>query len=115
MQLARARALPPADSALGDEPKLLLYALSQQATVGPNNTPQPWGWNVVDKAKWQGWQQLVRMRARARARSPLWRRVRRTNADAGAPRVRRACRWLATRLAPPSTSCDTHAPPGQHG
>ena len=55
----RPAAARPTDNALGDEPRLLLYALSQQATVGPNNTPQPWGWNVVDKAKWQSWQQLV--------------------------------------------------------
>jgi acyl-CoA-binding protein len=49
-----------AGDAIKDEPKLLLYALSQQAVLGPNTSPQPWGWNVVDSAKWQSWSQLVR-------------------------------------------------------
>ncbi|KIZ01419.1 hypothetical protein MNEG_6538, partial [Monoraphidium neglectum] len=47
--------------AIKDEPKLLLYALSQQAVLGPNTSPQPWGWNVVDSAKWQSWSQLGKM------------------------------------------------------
>ncbi|KAI8475739.1 MAG: hypothetical protein J3K34DRAFT_480381 [Monoraphidium minutum] len=49
------------EGTLGDEPRLLLYALSQQAAAGPNTTPQPWGWNVVDSAKWQSWKQLGNM------------------------------------------------------
>jgi hypothetical protein len=51
---------PPPDKTLKDEPRLLLYALEQQAVAGPCNTPQPWAWNLVESAKWQGWKQLVR-------------------------------------------------------
>eukprot|EP00887_Chlorella_sp_A99_P000351 scaffold13.g351.t1 len=43
---------------LTEESKLLLYALHQQATVGPCNEPKPWGWSVVNNAKWQSWKQL---------------------------------------------------------
>lgn len=32
--------------------QLLLYALNQQASLGPNNTPKPWGWGV-ESTKWQ--------------------------------------------------------------
>lgn len=43
---------------LSQENQLLLYALNQQATVGPNTTNKPWGWNVVEATKWQGWKEL---------------------------------------------------------
>jgi acyl-CoA-binding protein len=43
---------------LSEESKLLLYSLHQQATVGPCNEPKPWGWSVVNNAKWQSWKQL---------------------------------------------------------
>jgi len=49
------------DKALADEPRLLLYALGQQALSGPNTAPQPWAWNVVESAKWQSWRQLGTM------------------------------------------------------
>lgn len=49
---------PSGDNPLTEESKLLLYALSQQAAVGPCNEPRPWGWNVVNNAKWQSWKQL---------------------------------------------------------
>ena len=39
----------------------MLYALQQQATVGPCKDPKPWGWNVVESAKWQSWHQLGEM------------------------------------------------------
>ncbi|KAG7671615.1 putative Acyl-CoA-binding domain-containing protein 5 [Nannochloris sp. 'desiccata'] len=46
------------DSDLPEESKLLLYALQQQANIGPCDEPRPWGWNVVSNAKWQSWKQL---------------------------------------------------------
>ncbi|KAL4424739.1 hypothetical protein ABPG77_000082 [Micractinium sp. CCAP 211/92] len=48
---------------LSEESKLLLYSLHQQATVGPCNEPKPWGWSVVNNAKWQSWKQLGDMPA----------------------------------------------------
>lgn len=48
---AGARALP-------DETRLILYALGQQAAEGPCTQPKPWGWNIVENAKWQSWRQL---------------------------------------------------------
>jgi acyl-CoA-binding protein len=46
---------------LHNEAKLLLYALKQQADIGPCKDPKPWGWNVVESAKWQSWSQLGSM------------------------------------------------------
>ncbi|CAI0551201.1 unnamed protein product, partial [Linum tenue] len=40
---------------------LLLYALNQQATVGPCNTPKPSAWNAVELSKWKSWQGLGNM------------------------------------------------------
>lgn len=37
---------------------MALYALEQQATRGPCTESKPWGWNVIESAKWQGWSQL---------------------------------------------------------
>ncbi|KAG2499609.1 hypothetical protein HYH03_002549 [Edaphochlamys debaryana] len=51
----------PGAKALAQENQLLLYALNQQATVGPNNTSKPWGFNVVENTKWQGWKELGKM------------------------------------------------------
>ncbi|KAJ4846293.1 acyl-CoA-binding domain-containing protein 4 [Turnera subulata] len=42
---------------------LLLYALYQQATVGPCNTPKPSTWNAVEQSKWKSWQGLGNMAA----------------------------------------------------
>ena len=39
----------------------MLYALHQQAVVGPCKEPKPWGWNVVESAKWNSWSQLKDM------------------------------------------------------
>ena len=39
----------------------MLYALHQQATVGPWTEAKPWGWNVVESAKWESWNQLGNM------------------------------------------------------
>ena len=44
-----------------DELRLVLYALHQQATVGPCTEAKPWGWNVVESAKWESWNQLGSM------------------------------------------------------
>ena len=46
-----------------DESRLVLYALHQQATVGPCTEPKPWAWSVVESAKWQSWVQLGDMSA----------------------------------------------------
>ena len=43
---------------MSDDLRLLLFALHKQATQGPCNEPKPWSWNVVETAKWQGWNQL---------------------------------------------------------
>ncbi|KAJ4751686.1 Acyl-CoA binding protein [Rhynchospora pubera] len=40
------------------ESALLLYALYQQATVGPCNVPKPRVWNPVEQTKWTSWHQL---------------------------------------------------------
>ncbi|XP_021898883.1 LOW QUALITY PROTEIN: acyl-CoA-binding domain-containing protein 4 [Carica papaya] len=37
---------------------LLLYALYQQATVGPCNIPKPSTWSPVENSKWKSWQGL---------------------------------------------------------
>ena len=50
-RIAGAKAIP-------DESRLVLYALHQQATIGPCTEPKPWAWNVVESAKWQSWVQL---------------------------------------------------------
>ncbi|KAL1198033.1 Acyl-CoA-binding domain-containing protein 5 [Cardamine amara subsp. amara] len=40
---------------------LLLYALHQQATVGPCSIPKPSVWNPVKQSKWKSWQGLGTM------------------------------------------------------
>jgi acyl-CoA-binding protein len=50
-----------AESAFSDEARLLFYALHSQATKGPCKDGKPWGWNVVESAKWQSWSQLGNM------------------------------------------------------
>ncbi|PNT06215.1 hypothetical protein POPTR_013G018800v4 [Populus trichocarpa] len=40
---------------------LLLYALYQQATVGPCNVPKPSSWKAVEQSKWKSWQGLGNM------------------------------------------------------
>ncbi len=40
---------------LPQEQQEKLYGLFKVATVGPNNTPQPYFWQVVETAKWQAW------------------------------------------------------------
>lgn len=46
------------EHAFKDETRLALYALEQQAIHGPCKDSKPWGWNVIESAKWQGWSQL---------------------------------------------------------
>jgi len=53
--------LPAGAKPIKDETRLLLYALGQQATEGPCRETKPWGWNVVETAKWQTWSQLGSM------------------------------------------------------
>ncbi|KAL3133889.1 hypothetical protein ABBQ32_008347 [Trebouxia sp. C0010 RCD-2024] len=44
-----------------DESRLALFALERQAVAGSCKEPKPWGWNVVESAKWQAWSQLQDM------------------------------------------------------
>ncbi|KAF3602396.1 hypothetical protein F2Q69_00039175 [Brassica cretica] len=48
-------------SKFSDDTPLILYALYQQATVGPCNTPKPSAWRPVEQSKWQSWQGLGAM------------------------------------------------------
>ncbi|GMH36106.1 hypothetical protein BSKO_03974 [Bryopsis sp. KO-2023] len=53
---------PPQGSAtISDDVRLVLFALLKQATEGPCKEPKPWGWNMVESAKWQSWSQLGNM------------------------------------------------------
>ncbi|KAL4379864.1 hypothetical protein GQ457_02G039010 [Hibiscus cannabinus] len=45
-------------SRFSNEVALILYALYQQATIGPCNAPKPSSWNPVEQSKWKSWQQL---------------------------------------------------------
>eukprot|EP00882_Tetradesmus_deserticola_P028054 GHRQ01031228.1.p1 GENE.GHRQ01031228.1~~GHRQ01031228.1.p1 ORF type:complete len:182 (+),score=58.28 GHRQ01031228.1:127-672(+) len=49
------------DTAFSDEVRLLFYALHSQASRGPCKEGKPWGWNVIESAKWQSWSQLGNM------------------------------------------------------
>ncbi|EIE23784.1 galactose oxidase [Coccomyxa subellipsoidea C-169] len=51
----------PGTKPVPDELRLALFALHQQATVGPCTEAKPWGWNVVESAKWESWNQLGNM------------------------------------------------------
>ncbi|GMI79330.1 acyl-CoA binding protein 4 [Hibiscus trionum] len=48
-------------SKFSNEVALILYALYQQATVGPCNVPKPSSWSPVEQGKWKSWQQLGNM------------------------------------------------------
>ncbi|KAL0744348.1 hypothetical protein Bca4012_085861 [Brassica carinata] len=48
-------------SKFSNDTALLLYALYQQATVGPCNTPKPSAWRPVEQSKWKSWQGLGTM------------------------------------------------------
>ncbi|PPR86723.1 hypothetical protein GOBAR_AA33963 [Gossypium barbadense] len=48
-------------SKFSNEVALILYALYQQATVGPCNVPKPSPWSPVEQRKWKSWQQLGNM------------------------------------------------------
>ncbi|GMI79539.1 acyl-CoA binding protein 4 [Hibiscus trionum] len=48
-------------SRFSNEVALILYALYQQATIGPCNAPKPSSWNPVEQSKWKSWQQLGNM------------------------------------------------------
>lgn len=52
---------PAGSKQISDELRLALYALHQQATVGPCTEAKPWGWNMVESAKWESWSQLGNM------------------------------------------------------
>jgi len=38
-----------------DQDLLIIYGLYKQATVGDNNTSQPWALQVEARAKWEAW------------------------------------------------------------
>lgn len=40
---------------------LKFYGYYKQATIGPNNQPKPSFWDVVNRAKWQAWDNLGNM------------------------------------------------------
>ncbi|KAG8472780.1 hypothetical protein CXB51_034659 [Gossypium anomalum] len=48
-------------SRFSNDVALILYALYQQATVGPCNVPKPSSWSPVEHSKWKSWQQLGNM------------------------------------------------------
>ncbi|XP_073141442.1 acyl-CoA-binding domain-containing protein 4-like isoform X1 [Henckelia pumila] len=48
-------------SKLSNDSALLLYALYQQATVGPCNIPKPRGWSPIEQSKWTSWTGLGKM------------------------------------------------------
>ncbi|KAL2490548.1 Acyl-CoA-binding domain-containing protein 4 [Abeliophyllum distichum] len=48
-------------SKFSNDAALLLYALHQQATVGPCNIPKPRGWSPVEQSKWTSWSGLGNM------------------------------------------------------
>lgn len=48
-------------SKFSNDVALLLYALYQQATVGPCNLPKPRGWSPVEQSKWTSWNGLGNM------------------------------------------------------
>ncbi|XP_017627199.1 acyl-CoA-binding domain-containing protein 4-like isoform X1 [Gossypium arboreum] len=48
-------------SRFSNEVALILYALYQQATIGPCDVPKPSSWNPVEQSKWKSWQQLGNM------------------------------------------------------
>lgn len=41
-----------------DELKLRFYAYFKQATCGPNDTPKPRFYQVIERYKWDAWKQL---------------------------------------------------------
>lgn len=45
-------------SKFSNDVALLLYALYQQATVGPCKIPKPRGWSPIEQGKWTSWQGL---------------------------------------------------------
>ncbi|XP_076900743.1 acyl-CoA-binding domain-containing protein 4-like [Bidens hawaiensis] len=52
---------PKVTSKFSNDVALLLYALHQQATVGPCNLPKPRGWSPVEQRKWTSWNGLGNM------------------------------------------------------
>ncbi|KAD3067487.1 hypothetical protein E3N88_35367 [Mikania micrantha] len=48
-------------SKFSNDVALLLYALYQQATVGPCSLPKPRGWSPVEQSKWTSWNGLGNM------------------------------------------------------
>ncbi|XVF41893.1 hypothetical protein PTKIN_Ptkin01aG0316900 [Pterospermum kingtungense] len=48
-------------SRFSNDVALILYALYQQATIGPCNVPKPSSWSPVEQGKWKSWQQLGNM------------------------------------------------------
>ncbi|KAG8390998.1 hypothetical protein BUALT_Bualt01G0142300 [Buddleja alternifolia] len=48
-------------SKYSNDAALLLYALYQQATLGPCNIPKPRGWSPIEQSKWTSWNGLGNM------------------------------------------------------
>jgi acyl-CoA-binding protein len=77
-----ARYLTKSSLKLSNDQKLAFYALFKQATVGPCNTPKPSILSMVDRAKWNAWndirklskdEAIVRYVAELEKISPSWR------------------------------------------
>ncbi|XP_024007647.1 acyl-CoA-binding domain-containing protein 5 isoform X2 [Eutrema salsugineum] len=50
-------------SKFSNDSALLLFALHQQATLGPCSIPKPSAWNPIEQSKWKSWQGLGTMPA----------------------------------------------------
>nr|GMD42201.1 acyl-CoA-binding domain-containing protein 4 [Ipomoea batatas]GMD48127.1 acyl-CoA-binding domain-containing protein 4 [Ipomoea batatas] len=48
-------------SKFSNDAALLLYALYQQATIGPCKIPKPRAWSPVEQSKWSSWNGLGNM------------------------------------------------------
>lgn len=46
------------DTQHDDDTRLVLYALYQQATLGPNTGARPWAWNTLESAQHEAWKHL---------------------------------------------------------
>lgn len=49
------------NDSINNDTKLKFYSYYKQATVGKCNVPQPWAFNVIERAKWDAWNNLGNM------------------------------------------------------
>lgn len=48
----------PTNKTIDNDTRLNFYKYYKQSTIGDNNTEQPFFFNVVDRAKWDAWNEL---------------------------------------------------------